>query len=589
MKFLNFRLTKIFLLVVFSCVLFFAPTTAQQPFLTTLPSAPSYVICSYEVGNSVIIGTGNGVFRLSSDGTSWVSSSAGLPENLGVKSFLAHGNTLFIETGNGYFRSKDQGNNWIAVNVPSGFSILHSTGTFFYAIDDNTRTSLIRSVDGESWESVVNNSYIPRVSIGSEIFATFYVLELTSRKILLRSSDNGKNWKELKLPKIEGDFGLIGNNGILYLTGILTGTEVSPVTGYIPIWNVIYCSADLGLTWELISIKSFVPSQSFWVSGANMLVLRTYANFPLQLYQAAEVSSDAGRTWKVAWEVVHYYRGSGPGVILPVPELARNGFIKGNSLHIITESTGLKINRNYTKPTVTAVSAANYKIAPLSNESIVSVFGSGMSLTTAAAASVPLPTSLENTSVTITDNAGNEKLAPLYFISPTQINFQIPAGMASGVGTVTVNLYNQIVGRGIVSITNTSPGLFTVNQTGEGFAAANVQRVKANGVSVYEAVVQYDSGANKYKGIPINVNSATDQVYVNLYGTGIRGRSNLTNVKASVGGVDVPVSYAGAQGSYVGVDQINILLPSTLAGKGEVDVALTVDGQVANAVKLSIQ
>jgi len=58
---------------------------------------------------------------------------------------------------------------------------------------------------------------------------------------------------------------------------------------------------------------------------------------------------------------------------------------------------------------------------------------------------------------------------------------------------------------------------------------------------------------------------------------------------STIGGRAVPVQYAGAQGSFAGLDQLNILLPSNLRGAGTVTVLLTVDGVQANAVTISIQ
>jgi uncharacterized protein (TIGR03437 family) len=52
----------------------------------------------------------------------------------------------------------------------------------------------------------------------------------------------------------------------------------------------------------------------------------------------------------------------------------------------------------------------------------------------------------------------------------------------------------------------------------------------------------------------------------------------------------VPVSYAGPQGAFAGLDQINLgPLPRGLAGMGEVNIVLKVDGQTANTVTVSIQ
>ena len=78
-------------------------------------------------------------------------------------------------------------------------------------------------------------------------------------------------------------------------------------------------------------------------------------------------------------------------------------------------------------------------------------------------------------------------------------------------------------------------------------------------------------------------------MYLILYGTGIRDRSSLANVTANINGTDVPVLYAGPQSSYEGLDQVNLALPLSLSGSGEVKVVLTVDGQTANVVTVNIQ
>ena len=249
----------------------------------------------------------------------------------------------------------------------------------------------------------------------------------------------------------------------------------------------------------------------------------------------------------------------------------------------------LQSNKKVLTPVATVVSSASYQLASLASESIGSVFGNGLALTTTATSGSSLPTSLENVSVIVTDSAGIEKPAPLFYVSPSQINFQFPAGLANGTGTVTVKLYNQIVASGMILIANTSPGLFSVTQNGAGFAAATVQRVTTNGGVSFLPIAQYDSNAQKFIPLPINVQAGTDQVYLNLYGTGIRGRSEIANVRATVDGIDVPVLYAGSQGTFLGVDQVNVLLPSSLAGKKEVNVILTVDNQVGNPVKIFIQ
>jgi uncharacterized protein (TIGR03437 family) len=60
-------------------------------------------------------------------------------------------------------------------------------------------------------------------------------------------------------------------------------------------------------------------------------------------------------------------------------------------------------------------------------------------------------------------------------------------------------------------------------------------------------------------------------------------------VSCTVGGVSVPVSYAGAQPQFAGLDQVNIGLTLNLRGKGDADIICTVDGVQSNAVRVNIQ
>ena len=74
-----------------------------------------------------------------------------------------------------------------------------------------------------------------------------------------------------------------------------------------------------------------------------------------------------------------------------------------------------------------------------------------------------------------------------------------------------------------------------------------------------------------------------------LFGTGVRFLSTLSDANATIGGTRVEVLYAGPQGNFVGLDQVNLRLPRSLAGKGEVDVVLLAEGKEANHVRVSIK
>jgi len=87
---------------------------------------------------------------------------------------------------------------------------------------------------------------------------------------------------------------------------------------------------------------------------------------------------------------------------------------------------------------------------------------------------------------------------------------------------------------------------------------------------------------------PVVINPDVEQVFPQLFGTGIRGRSGLGGVTARVGGIEVPVVYTGPQGQFQGLDQANIgPLPGSLKSHpGEKDIELTVDGVRTNVVQV---
>lgn len=227
---------------------------------------------------------------------------------------------------------------------------------------------------------------------------------------------------------------------------------------------------------------------------------------------------------------------------------------------------------------VVNVSAASYAGDPLAAESIVAAFGSNLATTTDRATTLPLPTVLAGTTVKVLDGMGVERTAPLYFVSPAQVNYQVPPGTAQGVATATITNADGVRYAASMEIVSVAPGLFSASGTGQGLAAANVLRVRAGGSQTYEPVAQ-----------PIDLGPETDQVYLLLYGTGIRKRSSLGAVRVSIGGTAAAVSYAGPQPQYPGLDQVNVLLPRSLRGRGEVEVVLTVDGKVANTVRVNVR
>lgn len=223
--------------------------------------------------------------------------------------------------------------------------------------------------------------------------------------------------------------------------------------------------------------------------------------------------------------------------------------------------------RNVTARAVAAVSAASYVPGAIAPESIVAAFGEYLASNTAVATSTPLPTELAGTSVRI-----NGILAPLFFVSRQQLNFLLPAGVSSGNAIIEIVTSDGQLSRNTLAINGIAPSLFTANASGTGVP---VGVVSPDGIT-FNPISNADGSAIALNG----------GEYLVLFGTGFR-RAATETVEITIGGRKVPAIYTGAQGSLVGVDQLNTELPKDVSGL--VDLVLTVNGRQANVVKVRLK
>lgn len=238
-------------------------------------------------------------------------------------------------------------------------------------------------------------------------------------------------------------------------------------------------------------------------------------------------------------------------------------------------------------PPVTTVSAASFEQnVSLAPEAIVSGFGSNLSVNVVIADTVPLPTSLDGTQIVVKDFTNTSRNASLFFVAPSQINYLVPAGTASGVATVSVIRGGNTVAQGTVQIAATSPGLFTANASGQGVPAATALRVVGT-QQTFESI--YTVQNNVPVATPIDLGPEGNDVYLILYGTGIRNAAP-TAVSATIGGTATQVLGFAAAPGFFGLDQINVgPIPRSLIGRGPADVVLTVGGKTANTVTINIK
>ncbi|MBS1791717.1 MAG: hypothetical protein JST85_28675 [Acidobacteria bacterium] len=220
------------------------------------------------------------------------------------------------------------------------------------------------------------------------------------------------------------------------------------------------------------------------------------------------------------------------------------------------------------------VSAASYSFSAIAGKSIAASFGTNLANTTLGATTSLLPTSLGGASVAVLDFKGVERLSPLFFVSPNQINFEIPAGTAPGPALLKfTNGAQTVTGTTIVSPSAIS--IFTANASGSGPAAA--------------------LDAFTFAGAPFNATQSNGQpniIAVFCTGLGEDATDIDGNVAASVlATIDdqpVTVSYAGRAPGFTGLNQLNITFPAGITS-GTHRLTVTRNGVTSNSVTIVVR
>jgi uncharacterized protein (TIGR03437 family) len=208
--------------------------------------------------------------------------------------------------------------------------------------------------------------------------------------------------------------------------------------------------------------------------------------------------------------------------------------------------------------------------------SVFSIFGSNLASNQAQAAAMPLPTTLVNTSVTV-----NGEPAPLFYVSPDQINAQMPEDIQPGLATVIVKNGSAASNAVAVSIPATgTPGIVVY---GDNRAVVVNQDGSVNSPSAPakagDTLVAYFTG-----GGPVNASGALV--------TGAGAPDGLSGVSGPysihVGGINVPtINYVGLTPGSIGLYQANFVLPSI--GSGDRELVITISGQNSNGPLIAVK
>jgi uncharacterized protein (TIGR03437 family) len=237
------------------------------------------------------------------------------------------------------------------------------------------------------------------------------------------------------------------------------------------------------------------------------------------------------------------------------------------SLDVFDNNSEIYLSGTPPRPTagpLTVINGASFGHEPASTEavapgSIAVARGSVLAFTTQQATKQPdgtFPATIAGTSVTV-----NGRSAQIFFVSPAQINFLVPAATELGTAEVVITNSEGFQSRGSVPTLRAAPGIFTFPGDGTG-----------EGVILKEDLT----------GGPFDPTDGNLRLII--FSTGVR---NASQISLSAGGRTFDIESVIASQSMPGMDELHVRIPADLRGAGTVDLAIRADGRDSNPVSIT--
>jgi large repetitive protein len=180
--------------------------------------------------------------------------------------------------------------------------------------------------------------------------------------------------------------------------------------------------------------------------------------------------------------------------------------------------------------------------------------------------------------LTLVASKGVGYVLPLIFSSATQVNFLIPSALATGNAKLTLTSANGTF-TAAITISPFAPALFSADSSGSGAAAAFLILVHADGSQTITPI--FECGPAACKTAPVSLGTESDIAELSFYGSGFDKADGL---QVQMGTADLIPDYAGPQGQFPGLDQLNVRVPKTAQGLQQITVSL--GGVVSNALSV---
>jgi uncharacterized protein (TIGR03437 family) len=206
---------------------------------------------------------------------------------------------------------------------------------------------------------------------------------------------------------------------------------------------------------------------------------------------------------------------------------------------------------------------------------LISIYGSKFATANATASLIPLGTSLGGATVTVNGTA-----IPLLFVSPGQINAQLPFELKPGTAKMIVQSGSAQSAPVNFDVAATGPGVFTMQQTTH-VVAQNLPDFTLNGTAAPASPGQYVTLYVTGQGavtppVPTGAGAPSDPLSL----------PQAQPVVVKIGGQPATVQFAGLAPGFVGLMQINVQIPPVAPGEQPVD--LTIAGVSAPQTTITV-
>ena len=227
------------------------------------------------------------------------------------------------------------------------------------------------------------------------------------------------------------------------------------------------------------------------------------------------------------------------------------------------------------------VNGASYT-APVVPGSVAAVFGTFYLTSTSIDTALPLETSLENLSFQFSGGTA----APLYFVSGPQVNLQVPWELAGQTTATLAATLNSTAGATqTVTVAPAAPAIFTINESGTGQGAIQDSSYR---------LVDASNPATPGTTTILIYCTGLGAVSANQPATGAAASTTalaptVTLPTVTIGGVTATPSFSGLAPGYVGLYQVNVPVPATVAAGSAVPVTISMDGATSNTVTIAVE